>query len=88
MVFVGTMGIINAFLILAFYSVVAGWTIEYVFLAVKGSLSGSPDNINRIFEEFKASHFWPYFWTVVFLIMTALIIVGGVKNGIEKYTKY
>ncbi|NPA37096.1 MAG: sodium-dependent transporter [Chlorobi bacterium] len=84
---VGTMGVLAAFLILSFYSVVAGWTIEYVYLAVKGSLSGSPDEINMIFEEFKASQFWPYFWTIVFLILTALIIVGGVKNGIEKYTK-
>ena len=32
-------------------------------------------------------NFWPYFWAIIFLVFTALIVLGGVKNGIEKYTK-
>ena len=84
---VGTMGVTAAFLILSFYSVVAGWTLEYVFLSAKGSLVGSPEQINNIFNDFMSDNFWPYFWTVVFLVFTALIVLGGVKNGIEKYTK-
>ncbi len=84
---VGTMGVLAAFLILSFYSVVAGWTLEYVYLAVTGSLSGSPENINNIFENFMADNFWPYLWTIIFLLLSALIVLGGVKNGIEKYTK-
>ena len=84
---VGTMGVIAAFLILSFYSVVAGWTLEYVYLAVTGSLSGTPEDINNIFENFMGDQFWPYFWTIIFLFMSAFIVLGGVKNGIEKYTK-
>ncbi len=84
---VGTMGVLAAFLILSFYSVVAGWTLEYVYLAITGSLSGTPDDINNIFTSFMGDDFWPFLWTIVFLFMTALIVLGGVKNGIEKYTK-
>jgi NSS family neurotransmitter:Na+ symporter len=84
---VGTMGVLAAFLILSFYSVVAGWTLEYVYLAVTGSLSGTPAEINNIFETFMGDQFWPYFWTIIFLVMSAFIVLGGVKNGIEKYTK-
>ena len=84
---VGTMGVLAAFLILSFYSVVAGWTLEYVYLAVTGSLSGTPDQINGIFETFMDDKFWPYFWTIIFLFLSAFIVLGGVKNGIEKYTK-
>ncbi len=84
---VGTMGVLAAFLILSFYSVVAGWTLEYVYLAITGSLSGTPDDINNIFEAFMGDNFWPYFWTIIFLFLSALIVLGGVKNGIEKYTK-
>jgi NSS family neurotransmitter:Na+ symporter len=85
---VGTMGVLAAFLILSFYSVVAGWTLEYVFLSVKNGLANqSPDQLNALFEQFMADPFWPSFWTICFLILSALIVVGGVKNGIEKYTK-
>jgi len=84
---VGTMGVLAAFLILSFYSVVAGWTLEYVYLAITGSLSGTPDDINNIFDAFMGDNFWPYFWTIIFLFLSALIVLGGVKNGIEKYTK-
>lgn len=85
---VGTMGVLAAFLILSFYSVVAGWTLEYVYLSITNGLAHkTPDDINRLFDSFMADSLRPSFWTLLFLVMTALIVIGGVKNGIEKYTK-
>ena len=85
---VGIMGVGAAFMILAFYAVVAGWTLEYTFLAVGNSLSGmSVDELTRFYKDFSASTSSPVIWMTIFMTLTAAIVMGGVKNGIEKYTK-
>ncbi|MBR8534168.1 sodium-dependent transporter [Carboxylicivirga sediminis] len=85
---VGIMGVGAAFMILAFYAVVAGWTMEYTYLAITDSLSGmTPSELSAFFSEFQSSTVGPLVWVGVFMILTAGIVIGGVKNGIEKYTK-
>lgn len=85
---IGIMGVLAAFLILSFYGTVAGWTIEYLILAVKNSFSGkSADEINSMFETFSTSSLMPVLLQLVFMGLTAFIVIGGIKKGIEKYTK-
>lgn len=85
---VGVMGIAAAFMILAFYSTIAGWTLEYVFKALTNSFQGkSTQQLAHMFQEFHTQALWPIFWQVVFMILTAGIIMGGVRKGIEKYSK-
>ncbi len=85
---VGVMGVGAAFLILSFYAVVAGWTVEYTVLAVSDQLADkTPDQLSTLFKDFSGSIWRPLFYLVVFMAMTAGIVIGGVKNGIEKYTK-
>lgn len=85
---VGIMGVGAAFMILAFYSVVAGWTLEYTWLAMQNGLAGkSPDELSALFKSFSSSTIMPLVWMGIFMVMTAGIVMGGVKNGIEKYTK-
>lgn len=85
---VGIMGVGAAFMILAFYAVVAGWTLEYAYLAIANSLSNmTAPELSVFFEEFSGSTLGPMVWMGVFMILTAGIVIGGVKNGIEKYTK-
>ncbi|SMO78348.1 neurotransmitter:Na+ symporter, NSS family [Saccharicrinis carchari] len=85
---VGVMGVGAAFLILSFYAVVAGWTIEYTFLATANQLGDkSPPQLAFLFNEFSNSFWRPLFYMIVFMCLTAAIVVGGVKNGIEKYSK-
>ncbi len=85
---VGIMGVTAAFLILSFYSVVAGWTVEYSVLAISNQLSDkTPDQLLTIFQEFSSSIWRPAFYLIVFMALTALIVIGGIKNGIERYTK-
>jgi neurotransmitter:Na+ symporter, NSS family len=85
---VGFMGVAAAFMILAFYSAVAGWTLEYIYQSLINGFSGkSTADLTLMFEEFRGSSFRPVLWFFVFMGLTALIIFSGVKNGIEKSTK-
>lgn len=82
---IGIMGLIAAFFILAFYSTIAGWTLEYIVKAFSNGFENQ--NTTIIFESFKSSTFRPLLWQFVFMILTAWIVFSGVKDGIEKYTK-
>jgi len=85
---VGTMGVAAAFMILSFYSAVAGWTLEYTLQAVNNGFAGkSPAELNTMFGDFVSGSFWPVVWMLFFLFLTAAIVVAGVSKGIEKYTK-
>lgn len=86
--FIGYNGVTAAFLILGFYSVVAGWTLEYILQAVSGSLSGkTAADFTAEFETFSSGIVRPILWTVAFIALTHLIIVSGVKGGIERASK-
>lgn len=84
--FVGIMGVVAAFVILSFYSAVAGWTLEYVIRAVDGSFHSS-EPLSSAFSNFIVHPFRPIIWQMVFMVLTALIVAGGIKNGIERYNK-
>lgn len=84
----GIFGIVAAFLIYAFYSVVAGWTLNYIVMACSGQLSGKePEIITQLFKSFTQGSFWPLVNQAFFLILTASVIVMGVQKGIEKVSK-
>lgn len=85
---VGRMGVLAGFLILSYYSVVAGWTLEYTTEALSNKFSGqnSADFI-RSFQTFTNNPWRPLLWLVVFLLATHFIIIKGVEKGIEKYSK-
>jgi NSS family neurotransmitter:Na+ symporter len=86
--FIGLMGVAAAFMILAFYSAVAGWTLEYLYQSIiKGFNGKSPDELNMMFDSFVGGTSRPLVWFFVFMGITAFIIMAGVKNGIEKSTK-
>ncbi len=85
---IGLMGIVSAFLILAFYSTIAGWTLEYLVQAIGNSFSGkNSEQLKNSFETFQSGTFRPILWQLVFMFLTAYIVFSGVKKGIEKYTK-
>jgi NSS family neurotransmitter:Na+ symporter len=85
---VGRLGVLTGFLILGFYSVVAGWTLDYLWQAILNGFSGkSPDQYAEMFQSFSSSTFTPLIWLVVFMLCTHLIIVMGVDKGIERYSK-
>lgn len=82
---VGLMGVVAAFMILAFYSTISGWTLEYLYQAVSnGFIHG---DTKQMFDTFKQGTFRPLMWQMIFMLLTGGIVYAGVKNGIEKYTK-
>lgn len=85
---VGYLGVLTGFLILGYYSVVAGWTLEYILDAgINGFANKRPEDFVSSFQSFSQDPWRPLLWLIVFLLMTHFIIVKGVKNGIEKSSK-
>ena len=96
---IGLLGVVSAFIILAFYTVVAGWTLEYLVQSVKWMLTSGKIGLNEMSTEesmnFFSGHYnsfvegiWrPIIWFVVMMFFTGYIVISGVKNGIEKYAK-
>jgi neurotransmitter:Na+ symporter, NSS family len=85
---IGLMGVAAAFMILAFYSAVAGWTLEYFYQALTGNLSGKSEvELRFMFDNFIAGSYRPLLWFLVFMGFTAFIVISGVKKGIERYSK-
>lgn len=84
----GWMGVGAAFMILAFYGVVAGWALHYVFMSIGGNFASmNADQVGTYFGGFISQDFLPVVWQIIFMLATAGIVVGGVKDGIEKYSK-
>ncbi len=85
---IGLMGVVAAFMILAFYTVVAGWTLEYLYQSFIGGFHGkTPEELVNMYNGFIGSSTRPLIWFFVFMGLTAFIVAAGVKNGIEKSTK-
>lgn len=85
---IGYNGVTAAFLILGYYAVVSGWTLEYIVQAFSGSLEGkNATDFADEFTAFSTGVFHPILWTVVFIALTHIIIVSGVKEGIERASK-
>lgn len=76
------------FLVLSYYSVVAGWTLKYTLKAgMNGFANQGPDDFVAAFSSFSQHPYHPLLFLVAFLLLTHLVIVRGVKKGIERYSK-
>lgn len=84
---VGALGVMAGVGILSFYSVIAGWTIAYIWFSATGAVAGSPEAIGQFFARFTANGPVTVLLTLVVLGTTAAAIIGGVKQGIERVTK-
>ena len=84
----GFMGIVCALVIMAFYSTVAGWTLEYTVKAISNGFQGKDlQTIEQEFAEFHNIGWKNVLWQGVFILLTAVVIIRGVSNGIEKFSK-
>lgn len=85
---IGVISVAASISIMSFYSVVGGWTIEYIIKSFSTDfLSSKSDVLSSTFNDFVASPIRPVIQHLVFLGLSALIVVAGIKNGIEKYSK-
>lgn len=85
---VGLLGVLSSISILAFYSVVGGWTIDYIVKAATFSFhTTDAAELEHIFQDSVSSTYEPLLYLSIFLALTSLVVLAGVKKGIEKYTK-
>lgn len=86
--YIGILGVAAAFLILSFYGVVAGWSVQYIALSIQdGFSSKSPEQIASLFSTFIESPVQPVIYQLIFMVVTAAIVIVGIKKGIEKFNK-
>ena len=85
---VGRLGVLSGFVILSYYSVVAGWTAEYTTLAIGNYFSDkNAADFPSIFNTFVSNPWKSVSWMLAFMIVTHIIVIRGVKGGIEKFSK-
>ncbi len=77
---VGFLGVLTGFLILSYYSVIAGWVVRY---GIEGMLFGFAADPGARFEQV-TSGFAPILYHIAFMSLTVVIVMGGVQKGIEK----
>ncbi len=84
----GYLGVFCAFIIMAFYSTVAGWTLEYIVKAVGNQFQGKDlVTIENEFADFHQIGWKNVLWQGIFIFLTGFVVFKGVANGIEKYAK-
>ncbi|MBR1706418.1 MAG: sodium-dependent transporter [Bacteroidales bacterium] len=84
----GLLTIVSPVIILSYYSVVGGWSVEYLFKALAFDFAAASDaEVTGFFGRFIASTWQPVVAHTVFLATVAGIVLAGVKKGIEKFTK-
>ena len=86
---VGGLGVLTGFGILAFYSVVAGWTLAYLFKAVTGGFAANmtSEASATLFNEIVGDPSLAILLTAIFLLLTVGVVRGGISGGIERATR-
>ncbi|EDM45912.1 sodium-dependent transporter [Marinobacter algicola] len=78
-------GVLAAFIILSFYSVIGGWAASYVGHAAMGDFTGqSADAIGELFGGLLASPVTLLIWHTIFMALVILVVARGLKSGLER----
>jgi len=82
---IGLMGIIAGFVILSYYSVIAGWATAYIFKS--GAYMAAGADPADVFVSFITAPLTPIIWHAIFMLICIWIVMAGIEKGIEKYSK-
>jgi NSS family neurotransmitter:Na+ symporter len=81
----GWAGVVGGFLILSYYSVIAGWALAYVFRAGSGLFTGlTADGVQSIFSNLVDEPERLLAWHTIFMVMTMVVVGRGVQSGLER----
>ena len=80
----GAMGLISVSLIMGYYFVISGWTLNYAISSATNSIGS---DFGQFFADFTAATWRPLIFAYLFIFANHFIIVGGVQGGIEKASK-
>jgi len=86
--YVGLLSVLTCFVIVSYYCVVGGWSLDFLVRSLTGHLAhGRPDEAPMIFGKMASSSLESICMHLAFLTATAVIVLRGIKKGIEKFTK-
>lgn len=84
----GYLGVLASFLIMSFYSVIAGWGMSYILMSLNGFYAGrSFEEIAQVFDTLSGSGSICLLWHFLFTAITMGIVMAGVRQGIEYWSK-
>ena len=87
--YLGWLGIVAGFLILSYYSVIAGWTIDYIRQAGSGLFNtATDDEIGQFFNDLLANPKRLLAMHTLFMVLTVAVVAMGVKSGLERAVKF
>jgi len=85
---IGWLSILIPLLGLTYYSVVAGWAVDYVFQAALGSFHGfNGEASGDFFAALLASPWRMVFWQTVYIGLTVFVVARGIRKGLERSVK-
>ena len=87
----GWFGMIGNYMLMMFYTMVAGWLLYYCFRSLRGDFTSgmlSVDDIGGMFGDMVSSWQTMTLWTVIIIVVSFGICFLGVRSGVEKITKY
>ena len=78
----GWLGIAASFVILSYYSIVAGWALDYTYLSLTGKIVGlGPDGVQSVFGRLYTSPGRNLFWHSIFMGLSIAVVLGGGRPG-------
>ena len=84
----GWLGIASSFVILSYYSIVAGWALDYTYLSLTGKIVGlGPDGVQSVFGRLYTSPGRNLFWHSIFMGLSIAVVLGGVARGVERWSR-
>ena len=86
---VGWIGVLASFLIMSFYSVLAGWGMNYVFMSLSQFWHGrTSQEIGEVFDILASSGDITLFWHFAFTALTVAVVYPGIRHGIEYWSRF
>ncbi|QBQ56306.1 sodium-dependent transporter [Nitrosococcus wardiae] len=87
--YLGWLGVIAGFLIMSYYSVIAGWTLAYIFRTGAGMFAqATAENVEGLFNQLVSDPERLLAWHTLFMVMTTVVVSRGVKSGLEQAVRF
>jgi Na+-dependent transporters of the SNF family len=86
---VGWIGVLASFMIMSFYSVLAGWGMNYIFMSLSQFWHGrTSQEIGEVFDVLASSGDITLFWHFAFTALTVAVVYPGIRHGIEYWSRF
>jgi len=86
---IGWMSVLTPMIIVSYYSVVGGWSLNYLLRSCALQFTGAdPTAASSVFGTFITGTWSPVIFHTAFLLMALSVVLGGIHGGIEKFSKY